>query len=443
MAIFLEMSPDAFSTSFRSLVDNIKDTRAADPAIKALQDTYDHVRRPVRGLQIKDDTYATLQVRTADGQNLPLFDAGGQLVDEKNPIGGRTFRYSNFLIQNTVEQRAEKTQIVQTFGESYIFFYGEQPRTLVVQGVLLNSEDFNWRAEWWENYDQYLRGSACVRTKTRVYLSWDDIVVEGYVLDAQAQETAENRNYVTFSFTMFLTNYSNISDIGDPTFPRSGMEVQLDPFATDTTGEGIGNLQSSTLAVRTLNQADFTSFSLIGALQAGISLAVSFSDEGGGGLGFGLSFAFGGLNLEALLSGRLVRVPVGFAGSEEFNDVQFALQSIAPTGTGNVDLVQGNLDDFEFSLYANIPQKYAPAKYGLIAENLDEFIGRVPQPPDRPVAAPDLFAEQLAEPQEMIDNAKAVFAEFGIDTEPPSEVLVLAARLAFGVVSIGVGAAIV
>ena len=441
MAIFLEMSPDAFSTSFRSLVGNFKDARSADPAIKSQYDTYDHVRRPVRGLQIKEDTYATLQVRTADGQNLPLFDAGGQLRDDKNPVGGRTFQYSNFLIQSTVEQRTEKTQIVQTFGESYIFFYGEQPRTLVVQGVLLNSEDFNWRAEWWENYDQYLRGSACVRSKTRVYLSWDDIVVEGYVLEAQAQESAENRHYVSFQFTMFLTNYANISDIGDPIFPRAGMEVKLDPFSTDTKGEGTGNLQSSTLAVRRLNQTDFTSFSLIGALQAGISLAVSFSDEGGGGLGFGLSFAFGGVNLEALLSGRLIRVPVGFAGSEEFNDVQFALQSIPPTGTGNVTLVQGNLDDFQFSLFANIPQKYLPAKYGLIAENLDEFIGLVPQPPSRPVAAPDLFREQLADPQDMIDNAKAVFAEFGIDTEPPSEALVLAAHLAFGVIAISIGAA--
>ena len=37
---------------------------------------------------------------------------------------------SNFLIQAVTEERMEKQQVVETFGESFIFFFGERPRVI-------------------------------------------------------------------------------------------------------------------------------------------------------------------------------------------------------------------------------------------------------------------------------------------------------------------------
>jgi hypothetical protein len=181
------------------------------------------VRRPTRGIQIKEDTYATLSVMLADGTYIPLVNAGsrtGTLLDNKmrDPIN------SNFMIQAVQEERVEKSQVVETFGEAFIFFYGERPRVLNVQGVLINTFDFNWEAEWWFNYDNYLRGTKCVEKRARVYLMYDETLVSGYIMGTNSTKQSEQRNFVPFSFQFFITDYINISKLGDPNpNPNAGL----------------------------------------------------------------------------------------------------------------------------------------------------------------------------------------------------------------------------
>jgi hypothetical protein len=211
MSTFVVIEPDAFGKRFNAVADEQKQGVIGNPTTPGYGMLSPHmVRRPMRGIQIKEDTYAMLQVRKADGTPMPLFDAA---AEDNSGTGAYN---SNFLIQQIVEQRVEKQQIITTFGDPFIFFFGEQPRSLSITGVLLNTDDFNWRAEWWENYERYLRGTSCVRSNSRVYLSWDEIVVEGYMTKAAAQESSQERNLVHFQFELFLTNYQNISNIGNP-----------------------------------------------------------------------------------------------------------------------------------------------------------------------------------------------------------------------------------
>lgn len=170
-----------------------------------------NVRRPLRGMELKEDTYGTLRVIRADGTELKLFDSSAE--------EGESSRYSNFILQSVQDARMEKQQIVETFGEPYIYFFGEAPRFIDVSALLLNSFDFNWRGEWWENYNLYLRGTRLVEMGARCYLFYDDIIVEGYIVSCQAQEDADNPLSVRMGFRMFVTNYANISFIGDPSFP--------------------------------------------------------------------------------------------------------------------------------------------------------------------------------------------------------------------------------
>ena len=125
--------------------------------------TYENVRRPLRGISIKEDTYAVLRVKTATGTDIPLFDSSSP--DHVDNIG-RSAQYSNFIIQQIQEQRQEKQQIIETFGEDYIFFFGERPRFLNVSGVLVNTKDFNWKSEFWVNYENNLRGTKLVELST-------------------------------------------------------------------------------------------------------------------------------------------------------------------------------------------------------------------------------------------------------------------------------------
>lgn len=230
------MTPDAFSKPKETGPGSV-------PQFLESQVTgrFDHVRRPVRGTQAKAETFATLEVRTKDGKNILLFDSGGAIER-----GGKAFttRYSNFLLQNIQESRAEKSQIVETFGPTYIFFFGERPSVYNISGILLNSADFNWKAEFWENYDKYLRGTACVDNATRVYLSYDDIVLQGYILSANVDNDAEKPELCSFSFQIIISNYINTTSIGDPNFPTINISdvtevnqtVELSPEGEIRTG---------------------------------------------------------------------------------------------------------------------------------------------------------------------------------------------------------------
>ena len=86
------------------------------------------VRRPTRGIVIKEDTYAVMRVLRADGSAIPLVNAGSRLGEEDDEGRMTSESYSNFLIQQVSEERVEKQQIVETFGEAIIFFFGERPR---------------------------------------------------------------------------------------------------------------------------------------------------------------------------------------------------------------------------------------------------------------------------------------------------------------------------
>jgi hypothetical protein len=403
MPTIIQLTPDSFNSGFQGTtgVDPTA-SNARNPGFvnsSQTQGRFDQVRRPVRGLQIKDDTYATIQVRTADGRNLPLIDAGGNIQSKNDSLYSYSANYSNFLLQTVQEQRTEKKQIVETFGEPYIFFFGEHPRIISASGVLLNTEDFNWRAEFLENYELYLRGTRCVQNKTRVYLSWDDIVTEGYIMDCQVQDIAIERYYVQFSFTMFLTNYQNVSDIGLSDFPRP-TEFQLDVNSFDTTGFGIGFGVSRDLATeRLINAATFAKNSLLDTIRSSIINADTMLNQVA-------------QTAENLFLGRAIRVPAGLAPDPLDTQVAFGSIGLVSPIDGRVVTVPPQGD------------RWAASVFGPIQQNLDEYIARLPAwgSNTQPIVS-DLFDEQTVKKNSVTDIIQQAFETFGIQDPPPVDII--------------------
>lgn len=224
----------------------------------------ENIRRPFRGIEIKDDTYATIKVITASGDEIPLVDSGGSIAASSGnltPAGSKipskiktsrktsTTSYSNFIIQSLRDSRQEKAQIMETFGDTYIFFFGERPRILTVQGLLFNTLDFNWRTEFWYNYENYLRGTKLVELNARIYLHWDDIVVEGYMLGADAEDNAELPYHIPMTFQLFVTNHTYLSAIGVDDYPiRSSLGSSLvEPLRTSLSYANASDVGNSTL----------------------------------------------------------------------------------------------------------------------------------------------------------------------------------------------------
>lgn len=226
--MFIELCTDPFEANYQRLQSR------NDPTVsRSGRAGLSNVRRPLRGMELKEDTYAALKVIRSDGSEVPFMDSSSET--------GESTSYSNFILQSVTEARMEKHQIIETFGDAYIYFFGESPRFLEVQAVLINSNDFNWEAEWWANWDTTLRGTKSVENGARTYMFYDDNVVEGYLLMAQAVKISSEPFMVQLSWRMFISSYRNVSSVGDPNFPVPDA-IYLPPDVSLTDGDAFSKL---------------------------------------------------------------------------------------------------------------------------------------------------------------------------------------------------------
>jgi hypothetical protein len=315
------------------------------------------VRRPTNGIVLKDDTFATIQVVARNGATMEtLIDAGARRGDGKTAVqyGNRTATdtYTNFFLQSVSENREEKQQIMETFGDPYIFFFGQRARVMQFQGVLLNTWDFNWEAEWWDNYENYLRGTRCVENDARLYLQYDNVMIGGYIIGCASQKQAEQRNFTTFSFTMFITDYTNLSNptLGDPQSRGSDWASKREDDSSKSFG--IDSLERPTLITS-------------GFVNPAITIGPDGKTVVSGKLGSGAPLAgpksladawretVGAVNqffdrVEQVVNGTVVRVPVGFQGSMAFdkNELTTLKAVVTPSQTIAYTVFQQNDEEY-------------------------------------------------------------------------------------------------
>jgi len=277
---------------------------------------YDHVRRPMRGIQLKDETYASIWVEDKDGNKKWIINESYQMTDVNDPFYSMT---SNFLLQSVNESRAEKQQVVETFGPTYIFFFGERPRVLNCAGILLNTADFAWRSEWWENYERYFRGTQLVREGSTFHMEYDDVHVVGYILSSNATTMTEQPYHIVLNFQIFLTDYVD-RHRWSTEFPKQTSVVNpIDipdppPDLQQTTA---GKVRQLALADYLSSQAQFS---------AG-KFASAVSNPGAVWQGAGLQPYAYLKKIEGFLYGRPEVIPKGYAGSEAvagFQQLTFA-----------------------------------------------------------------------------------------------------------------------
>lgn len=131
-------------------------------------------------------------------------------MDSSAPLGHSKENH-NFLLQSVQEQRQEKTQIIETFGDNFVFFYGGKPLIMQMSGMLINTRDFNWKNEFLYNYENLLRGTKCVDNRARVYIGFDDVLVEGYMLGCGVSYDKDIPYLCPFGFQILVTNYTDMS----------------------------------------------------------------------------------------------------------------------------------------------------------------------------------------------------------------------------------------
>jgi hypothetical protein len=404
MATYVEMRTDGFARNLDDLVDK----RALD---------FEGVRRPLRGVEIKDDTYAIIKVIRSDGKEVPLVDSGSKLtansmgirgsVEELRevPPEGSTFNYSNFIAQQVIDARTEKSQVVETFGEPYIFFYGEKPRIMQVQGLLMNTLDFNWKNEFWKNYENFLRGTKLVELDARIYFYFDDQIVEGYMLDAQASHSADFPYHVPFQFTLFVTAHTYIGLLSSSSEYPISANVQLpakDLTSVEFFNDTINRLRdrkdqlrpnqllSTTWAVR--QAAERAAFGIVGkaAIQGAILRGLS--------------------NYEAKVNAFLSNVKTYFYGR----------RMVVPRGIAGAELLAGQATYADAAILPGVaPERQLPLR-SKITDNVDEYIGGSLQQLPKGLMEDEVDLNEIYE-EDLETKLLLELGRLGVDISTPSK----------------------
>ena len=346
--------PDRFAAAELTAVSKSQQEMNGDTRAHAGAKNGNGVRRPTRGIVLKKDTFASIRViKASRSAPITLVDAGSPTPSDSKKR--RTDTYTNFLLQQVNEERMEKTQIIETFGEPFIFLFGERPRMMTFSGTLINTFDFNWTAEWWYNYDNYLRGTKCVENDARVFLTFDEVVVSGYIVSASSSNTATDPHTVPFSFQMFVTSYSNFSQIGDPNadpgreygVPVNWNKDYLDNQTTLGIYAGIFGPKtiSNTTDPKILRSNTISDGKLSpNTLEDGFKNALSAVSKQWTSIRNTILVATN-ITSDTLNAGG-VRIPVGFAGSSAFEEDRVVLKETSIQGPVAYSTFDKNVDEY-------------------------------------------------------------------------------------------------
>lgn len=205
------------------------------------------VRRPLRGTERKVDTYASLKIVSSSKK--------AAKVKNSSDASGESEYYYNFMLQGYTEQRLEKSQIIETFGQSYVYFFGERTALIQFQGILLNTQDFNWKEEFLANYDQFFRGTKLVSKGYRAFIRVGDDLIGGYLSNMSVVNSTSSPEEVPFTFELIVTDRA-ILDTGSrntlppESVPKLKPEYRLQETPAQAATKPLGTFESVLRSVR-------------------------------------------------------------------------------------------------------------------------------------------------------------------------------------------------
>lgn len=203
---------------------------------------------------------------SASGKNLPasirVYGTGSgakrQAVKDNGRFVGFKERdfipaYTKFILEGSQEGYQERHQVIETFSDFYVFFYGQRPSIFTFNGTLINSKNINWVADFTFYYENFLRGTKCAENNARIILTYGGRQIEGYMLACNTQTNATTEAGVPMSFQFLLTRKNNVGYSDDfataiangTTVEDTDLKALLDAVAgkqgTGTSDKGTSN----------------------------------------------------------------------------------------------------------------------------------------------------------------------------------------------------------
>ena len=177
--------------------------------------------------------------------------------------------YTKFILESVQEAHSERQQIVETFGDYYVFMFGERPPMYNFGGSLINSRNINWVSDFMLLYERYFRGTRCAEQGARVLLTYGGRQIEGYIINTSNQTAASSQEAVNFSFQMIVTSRKilGVSSDFSASLAGYGARQELNQLIVDIGGPGIAG--SSQL---TASEANVGAKSAVGGFSNPLSM---------------------------------------------------------------------------------------------------------------------------------------------------------------------------
>lgn len=181
-----------------------------------------------------------------------------------NPRAGQLVpEFSKFFLESVREAHNEKFQLVETFNDFYVYFYGEKPPIYTFSGTLLNLLNYNWKNEFMYFYENFWRGTKAVELGARVFLTYDYQQVQGYILSINTNVNSLTDKAAQFSFSvlvtkrLFFNGSKNDNIVRDNLIPRGDngyLNTTANSFSKALTTEYLNGSKNS--AESSLTSAD-------------------------------------------------------------------------------------------------------------------------------------------------------------------------------------------
>lgn len=188
-------------------------------ASRSSRDAYMLRRRSLLGVAQSDTVLSpsvlvVRRVETKLDENAWL--GGTRIVFESDlkegiPTGEILCATDKFLLQQVNESDEEKLGPIYTFGAPKVYCGGRVPKIYTYGGMLIdNSIDGSAKSLWMSMYNDYLRGSKCVRSGAVAELYYRDQIRVGYLVHTNLIEDSGVPTQSQFAFGMFVIHEEHV-----------------------------------------------------------------------------------------------------------------------------------------------------------------------------------------------------------------------------------------
>jgi hypothetical protein len=171
--------------------------------------------------------------------------------------------FTNFILTNVQEDRREKFQVFETFGDPALFFFDKKTPIYSFSGFLIDSEHQDetraghppddkgsWAKDFRNMWETELRGTKLIENNKLAAISFNKTVIYGYPVNLSIQTDARQPFTAAFSFNMVVKKHK-LDGVGSTFMDIRLFMSSAHRFQFDT---GMKNLHDMEAALKTLQE---------------------------------------------------------------------------------------------------------------------------------------------------------------------------------------------